>query len=177
MLSVNVILQQSDDMPETLDFDALRTIADIAVALAGFIGIILVLQHRDAAFMAIGMTTIFGTSFGAMMFALLPDFLSGILSTEMMWRVVCGVFGLYHLFLIIRHQVKQKSVRANTPTQLTITLLSFPVVGLKLAVGLGFLIAYAYEIYYLGLLWLIGVSAYLFAMILFDAPASTTEKQ
>ena len=94
----------------------------------------------------------------------------------MMWRVVCGVFGLYHLFLILRHQIKLKSVRANTPIQLTITLLSFPVVGLKLAVGLGFLLAYAYEIYYLGLLWFIGVSAYLFAQILFDTPARTTEK-
>jgi len=163
-------------MPETLDFDALRTIADISVALAGFIGIILVLQHRDAAFMAVQITTIFGTSFGAMMFALLPDLLSGFLSTEMMWRVVCGVFGLYHLFLILRHQIMQRSVRANTPIQLTITLLSLPVVGLKLAVGLGFLLAYAYQIYYLGLLWCIGISAYLFALILFETPARTTEK-
>jgi len=29
---------------------------------------------------------------------------------------------------------------------------------------------YAFEIYYLGLLWLIGVSAYLFALIIFDNP-------
>ena len=158
-----------------MDFDALRTIADISVALAGFIGIILVLQHRDVAFMSLGMTTIFGASFGAMMFSLLPDFLSGLLSTETMWRVVCGVFGLYHLFLILQHQFKQRSIRANTPTQLAITLLSFPVVGVKLAVGLGFLLAYAYEIYYLGLLWLVGVSAYLFAMILFDNPRLDAE--
>ena len=51
---------------------------------------------------------------------------------------------------------------------MAITLLSFPVAGLKLAVGLGFLLPFAYEIYYLGLLWLVGASAYLFAMILFD---------
>lgn len=164
-------------MPETVEFEALRSVADISVALAGFIGIILVLQHRDAAFMALGMTTIFGTSFGAMMFALLPDLLSGLVSTEMMWRVVCGVFGLYHLFLILQHQIKQRSIRANTPVQLAITLASFPVVGVKLAVGLGFLLAYAFEIYYLGLLWLIGVSAYLFAMILFDNPQAEAESR
>ncbi len=41
-------------------------------------------------------------------------------------------------------------------------------VGLKLAVGLGHLLAYAYGIYLLGLLWLIGVAGYLFTMILFD---------
>ena len=162
-------------MPEAVDFDALRDIAGISVALAGFIGIVLALQHRDVAFMSLGMTTIFGASFGAMMFSLLPDFLSGLLSTETMWRLVCGVFGLYHLFLILQHQYKQRSIRANTPTQLAITLLSFPVVGVKLAVGLGFLLAYAYEIYYLGLLWMVGVSAYLFAMILFDNPRSDIE--
>lgn len=162
-------------MPDIVDLEAMRSIADISVALAGFIGIILVLQHRDAAFMALGMTTIFGASFGAMMFALLPDLLSGLLATEIMWRVVCGVFGSYHLFLILQHQFKQRSIRANTPIQLTITLLSFPVVGAKLAVGSGYLLAYAYEIYYLGLLWLVGVSAYLFAMILFDNPQLDTE--
>ena len=162
-------------MSETVDFEALRTIAEISVTLAGIGGIIVVIQHRDAAFMALGMTTIFGTSFGAMMFALLPDFLSGILSTTTMWRVVCGVFGLYHLFLILQHQIKQRSIRANTPIQLLITLASFPVVAAKLAVGLGFFLAYAFEIYYLGLLWLIGVSAYLFALIIFDNPQVEVE--
>lgn len=78
-------LERSEHLlPDTVDFDALRTIADISVALAGFIGIILVLQHRDVAFMSLGMTTIFGASFGAMMFSLIPDLLSGLLSTETM---------------------------------------------------------------------------------------------
>jgi len=153
-----------------MNFDAYRTIAEISVALAGFIGIILVLQHRDRAFIQVGMITIFGTSFGAMMFSLAPDFLSRLLSTDTMWRVTCGTFGLYHLFLIINHQARQRSIRSNTPIQLVITLLSFPVVGLKIAVGLGFLLSYAYDIYYLGLLWLIGITAYLFAGLLFDQP-------
>ena len=153
-----------------MNFEAYRTIADISVALAGFIGIVIVLQHRDKAFFQLGLFTIFGAAFGAMMFALIPDLLSRLLSPETMWRVTCGTFGLYHLFLIINHQARQRSIRSNTPIQLAITLLSFPVVGLKIAVGLGFLLSYAYDIYYLGLLWLIGVSAYLFAMILFDQP-------
>ena len=165
------------NLPETLDFEALRTIAEISVTLAGIVGIIVVIQHRDAAFMALGMTTIFGTSFGAMIFALLPDFLSGILPTATMWRLVCGMFGLYHLFLILQHQIKQRSIRANTPVQLIITLASFPVVAAKLAVGLGFLLAYAFEVYYLGLLWMIGISAYLFAMIIFDNPQIEVEVQ
>ncbi len=155
-----------------MHFDSYRTIADIAVALTGFIGIILVLQHRDKSFSRLGLTTILGTSLGAMMFSFVPDFLGNFLSSDTTWRVSCGSFGLYHLFLIINHQARQRSIRSNTPIQLAITLLSFPVVGLKLAVGLGLLLSYAYDIYYLGLLWLVGVAAYLFAMILFDETES-----
>lgn len=151
-----------------MDFDSYRTIAEISVALTGFIAIILVLQHRDKSFSQLGLATILGTSLGAMMFSFVPEFLGNLLSSATAWRVACGSFGLYHLFLIINHQVRQRSIRSNTPVQLAITLLSFPVVGLKIGVGLGFLLTYAYDIYYLGLLWLVGVTAYLFSLILFD---------
>jgi hypothetical protein len=117
---------------------------------------------------AVGLSTILGASLGAMMFSFVPDFLGNLLSSDTTWRVSCGSFGLYHLFLIVNHQARQHSIRSNTPVQFMITLLSFPVVALKIAVGLGFLMSYAYDIYYLGLLWMVGVSAYLFAMILFD---------
>ncbi len=151
-----------------MNFESYRTIADISVALTGFIGIILVLQHRDKSFSRLGLATILGTSLGAMMFSFVPDFLGNFLSSDTTWRVSCGSFGLYHLFLIINHQTRQRSIRSNTPIQLAITLLSFPVVGLKIAVGMGLLLSYAFDIYYLGLLWLVGIAAYLFAMILFD---------
>jgi hypothetical protein len=151
-----------------MNFDSYRTIAEMSVTLTGFIGIVVVLQHRDKSFSRLGLTTILGTSLGAAMFSFVPDFLSNFLSSDTTWRVACGSFGLYHLFLIINHQAKQRSIRSNTPIQLIITLLSFPVVGLKIAVGLGFLLSYAYDIYFLGLLWLVGIAAYLFAMILFD---------
>ena len=104
-----------------MNFDSYRTIADISVALTGFIGIILVLQHRDKPFSRLGLTTILGTSLGAMMFSFVPDFLGNFLSADTMWRVACGSFGLYHLFLIINHQAKQRSIRSNTPVQLAIT--------------------------------------------------------
>ena len=44
----------------------------------------------------------------------------------------------------------------------------FPVVSLKLAVGLGYLVAYAYDVYLLGLLWCIFIPAYLMARILLE---------
>ncbi len=153
-----------------MNFDSYRTIAEMSVTLTGFIGIVVVLRHRDKSFSRLGLATIFGTSLGAAMFSFLPDFLWNFLKPDIAWRVACGSFGLYHLFLIINHQARQRSIRTNTPIQLIITILSFPVVGLKIAVGLGFLLSYAYDIYYLGLLWLVGIAAYLFAMILFDEP-------
>jgi len=160
-----------------MNFDSYRTIAEISVALTGFIGIVLVLQHRDRSFSQLWLATILGSSLGAVMFSFLPDFLGNFLSSDTAWRMACGSFGLYHLFLIINHQVRQHSIRSNTPVQLIITLLSFPVVGLKLAVGLGFLLPYAFDIYYLGLLWLVGISAYLFAIILFDEPENSGDKE
>jgi len=48
-----------------VNFDSYRTIAEITVALTGFIGIILVLQHKDKSFSELGLTTIIGTSLGA----------------------------------------------------------------------------------------------------------------
>ena len=109
------------------------------------------------------------------MFAFIPELLSGVFSEETTWRLANGIFGLYHLFLILYHQARQRSIRANTPVQWVIVFLSFWVVGLKLAVGLGYLLAWAYEIYYLGLLWLIGIAGYLFTRILFDSPQKPAE--
>jgi hypothetical protein len=148
-------------------FDAYYAISNIAVALTGFIGIIVALQHKDQRFPRLALSTIIATSVGAMLFAYLPELLQNLLGNELSWRVANGSFGLYHLFLIVNHQSRQLQFKANTPVQLLIVLLSlFPVVALKLAVGLGYFMAYAYDIYLLGLLWCIFIPAYLFAMIL-----------
>jgi hypothetical protein len=154
---------------EVVNFDVYRTIAEVSVTLTGFIGIVVVLQHRDRHFSQLGLATILGTSLGAVLFSFLPDLLDGVIGLDAAWRVSNGAFGLYHLFLIANHQFRQRSIRANTPVQLAITLASFPVVGLKLAVGLGFLMPWAFEIYLLGLVWCVGISGYLFSMILLDS--------
>ena len=155
-------------MPEfTTDFDAYYAISNIAVALTGFIGIIVALKHSDQPFPRLALTTIFATSVGAMLFAYVPELLQKSLGPELSWRVANGIFGLYHLFLIVNHQAHQLRFKANTPVQWVIVILSvFPVVTLKLLVGLGYLMAYAYDIYLLGLLWCVFIPAYLMARIL-----------
>jgi len=151
-----------------MDFDTYRTIAEVAITLTGFIGVVVVIKSREEPFSRLGLATILSTSFGAVMFAFLPELLSGVFNEAATWRLACGLFGLYHLYLILWFQAKQRSIRSNTPVQWVIVFFSFWVVGLKLAVGLGFLLPWAYEVYYLGLLWLIGVAGYLFMRILFD---------
>lgn len=75
-----------------MNFDSYRTIAGISVALTGFIGVILVLQHRDRSLSRLNLSTILGTSLGAMMFSFIPDFLGNFLSADTTWRVACGSF-------------------------------------------------------------------------------------
>lgn len=161
----------------TTNFEAYYAISNIAVALTGFIGIIVALKHADQPFPRLALTTILGTSVGAMLFAYAPGLLQKSLGTELSWRAANGTFGLYHLLLIVNHQARQLQFKANTPVQLVIVILSvFPVVGLKLAVGLGYFLRYAYEIYLLGLLWCVFIPAYLLARILVadaeDGPSS-----
>ena len=149
------------------DFEAYYAISNIAVALTGFIGIIIVMQHRDHRFPRLALSTILATSVGTMLFAYVPGLLQNSLGPDLAWRVANGSFGLYHLFLIVNHQARQLQFRANSLVQFVIVLLSvFPVVALKLAVGLGYLMDYAYDIFLLGLLWCIFIPAYLFARIL-----------
>ncbi len=150
-----------------MDFEAYYAISNIAVALTGFIGIIVPLRYKDQRFPRLALSTILATSVGAMLFAYVPGLLQNSLGPDLSWKVANGSFGLYHLFLIINHQARQLQFQANTPIQLVIVVLSvFPVVGLKLAVGLGYLMAYAYDIFLLGLLWCIFIPAYLLARIL-----------
>ena len=92
-----------------------------------------------------------------------------IVDENMAWRISNATFGLYHLGLILNHQVRQLQFKKNGPVQLVIVLLSvFLVVGLKLAVGLGFFMDYANIIFFFGLLWCVFIPLYLFSMIILD---------
>lgn len=149
-------------------FDAFHTIAEIAVAMLGVTGLVLALGHKDFRFPKVAILSIFGTTMSAIIFAFVPEILSRPLGEVAAWRISAGLFGLVHLGLLVNHQARQLQFRKNTPLQLAITLASLPVIGLKLAVGLGFLLPYAQEIYLLGLLWCAGIPAYIFLMLMMD---------
>jgi hypothetical protein len=60
-----------------MTFDTYRSIAEVAVTLTGFIGVVVVLKNQNQDFSRIGLTTIMSTSLGAVMFAFVPELLSG----------------------------------------------------------------------------------------------------
>ena len=144
-------------------------ISQIAVTLTRFIAILVAVQPKDHQFSRLAVVTILGTTVGALLFSFIPELLFGILERKLAWQISCGFFGLYHLALIINHQARQLQFKRNTPVQLVIVILSlFPVVGLKLTVGLGFLISFADKIFFLGLLWCIFIPLYLFGRIVLE---------
>lgn len=158
-----------------MDFESFRTVAEIAVGLTGFVGIMVVLQRRMGGYPRILLLTFLQLTLGAAFFALLPDFLSDLLEPEAMWRVATGAFGLYHLAIFVQHQWKRRPVWTYGPVQALVTLASIPVIGLKLVVGLGLLLSYAYSIHFLGLLWLLGTACYGFVLILFSDDGAQAE--
>ena len=150
-----------------LDTSAFHTIAQIAITLTGFIAVLVAIQHGDNRFSRLAVITIFGTTGGAIIFAFVPELLMNVVSVEYVWRISCGTFGIYHLILILNHQTKQVNIKKNTPVQFMILGLSFfPVIFLKIAVGFGYFLNHANEIFLLGLVWCIFIPLYLFSMII-----------
>jgi hypothetical protein len=152
-----------------MGYEQFDTIAQVAAAFAGFVGVILAIRSRGGALPRLQMAGFLLTSLGAVAFALLPQFFLGILTNEKTaWQLLCGVFGLYHLWVFIYYLVKHKDLRKMALVQKSISIASVPVIGLKLAAGSGFLLDHALSIYHLGLLWLVGVSIFFFSQILLD---------
>ncbi len=152
-----------------MNFEPFDTIAQVAAAFAGFVGVILAIRSRGGALPRLQMTGFLQTSLGAVAFALLPEFFLEVLTNEKAaWQLLCGLFGLYHLLVFINFVSKHKNLRKMAILQKSISIASIPVIALKLVAGAGFLLDQAYSIYHLGLLWLVGVSIFFFSQILLD---------
>ena len=152
-----------------MEFEAFRVIAQIAAGLAGFIGIILILQDRLARLPRRQLLGFLQGSVGTLAFALLPDFVFSLpVSPAIGWQVLGGLFGAYHLFIYVFFLSGYGDFRKMPPIQMTVCIASIPVIGAKLALGLGLLAAYAPNIYHLGLLWTVGVSIFFFVQVVLN---------
>lgn len=147
--------------------ETFHTIAEVSATFLGFAGVIVALRFTRTGQQPVSKYTdpfilgILVTSMFAILFAFLPDLLfKGLPQTEFEWRVANGLFGLWHASATIPMFTWRRSI--TEPATLRMSLISQPVVGLKLLVAGGLFIEFAYQIYLLGLLWLLMVSIFYF---------------
>ncbi len=159
-----------------MEFEAFRVIAQIAAGLAGFVGILLVLQDRLARMPRRQMLGFMQSSIGTLAFALLPDFVFALpVSEKLSWQILGGLFGAYHLFIYVFFLSGYGDFRKMPPIQIAVCIASIPVIGAKLLLGLGLFTALAPNIYHLGLLWTIGVSIFFFVQVILNEASDDTQ--
>jgi hypothetical protein len=149
--------------------DTFHTIAEIAATFVGFTGIIVAIQS------ALGGTKsavsewskktlpgIFWPCLSAILFAFLPEiFFGGPPDTNTEWRIVCGVFGLVHLF----QTALPLLIGSNGVDRRMKWIIGFSQIPVWLIIlaALGFLSEFAYQLYLFGLVWylVIAMNAFL----------------
>ena len=135
--------------------EALQTVAEIAITLIGFVGMFIALRSERASTSRAELTDFLQSAIGAVVFAFLPLILNGILQEQALWRVSCGLFGVFHLSIWVLSTRAHLSVRRFSGAEWSFAGVSLLVIALKLAVGAGFFVGYGFQIYLLGLVWLI----------------------
>lgn len=141
--------------------DTLHAIAEIAIAIAGFAGIVAAIDRRSA-IPTTGahnsLTTLLGSSLGVALFAFVPEWIaSARLSPELVWQASNGLFGIYRLTYVSMIVLSARRAGRERPFRFPLpigTLLGI----MHLAASAGALPDFHYFLYLTGLLWGIGVS-------------------
>ena len=159
--------------------DALSTIAEIALGLAGFSGVVVVLGRQPGAFSRVEagrLVLLLVSSIGAMFLALLPLSLAPLeLSDSLLWRVSAGTFTGFCVGYGLIGRSRVRIVRADAPevyssavsvfnyaTVGTAVILQLVVLARPTDLGPGF--------YVLGLLSLLLTATVQFVRMLFVRP-------
>ncbi len=136
--------------------ETFETIAEIAATLIGFVGIFVAFRFSEIRIPKSDFVDFLTSAVGIVMFAFVPQLLSGAFADEStMWRVACGLFGVYHVAIFVFGSIQHLRERPATAFEFVFAVCSVPVMGLKLSVAAGVLVDSAYYIYLLGLVWLI----------------------
>ena len=159
--------------------DALTTIAEVAVGLAGFSGVVAVLGRQPGEFSRVEagrLVVLLLSSLGALFFALIPFALFPLgLNPVSVWRTTSGLVAVFALSHIAISYTELRRVRREAPeiysrsvagTHFTILV----VVLLLQLVGVAKGGELALSLYIFGLLGLLAVAAFQFVRILFVRP-------
>lgn len=150
--------------------ETLRSLSEIAIALAGFTGIVAVLGHRAEGrwdpLEWLQLRMLLETSLGVFFLSLTPLLLQQLEPIQtVLWRLsnslqasvhVAGVFVLY-----LRARKLEASQWPREERWLTAALLpvSFVIIGAQVSAVVGALAQYGFFLYLLGLVYLLGLAA------------------
>lgn len=134
--------------------DSLHTIAELAIALAGFAGIVVAVDRRSSAAQVSvhgGLGILLGSSFGAALFAFVPEWVeaSGVAPGHT-WHVSNGLFGAYRVAYIGIATRAARQAGNPIPRPVWIGALALGICHFAAAGGL---IELQYFVYLTGLLW------------------------
>jgi hypothetical protein len=154
----------------------LEAIAQIAIALTGFTGIVVALGERELGdwtpvdrFL---LRALLYWSLGTMFLALLPSGLSTVRALPEPWRVAHGIFALFHAAVFIWF-FRERSRLAWPPTRSTekaILTVGSGVLLAEILVALGFLANLAPFLYLVALLWFLFLATSAFIELVFPRP-------
>ena len=163
--------------------DALLTLAEIALGLAGFTGVIVVFGrdpkapwHPLDSFRVVRMLS---SSLGALFFSLLPEGVGATgLSAASTWRL-CSLLPIGYLLVSGRNSAREfRSLHPEYRAQLNPRFLPFlgalfALVSLALAANvIGIWWVPGYPAYYFGVLYMLGFAAFQFVRIVFVRPGT-----
>ena len=159
--------------------DALSTIAEIALGLAGFSGVVVVLGRQPGAFTRVEagrLVLLLVSSIGAMFLALLPLSLAPLeLSDSLLWRISAATFTAFCLgyWLIGRSRVRIVRTHAPEVYSFAVSVFNYATVGTAVILQLVVLARPADlgpGFYVLGLLGLLLTATVQFVRMLFVRP-------
>ncbi len=159
--------------------DTYETIAEIAIALTGFSGVVVALQSRGLGGMSsrarFFLTALLYWSLGTVFLAFTPRLLASF-GPEVAWRVSHGLFALFHLGVfvwVIRSMMQQRAQRVYAYR--VVSAIGVVVLATEIAVALGYLQDLAPYTYLLALLWFVFLAAACFVELVIGPASPASE--
>lgn len=157
--------------------ETLRTLAEVAVALTGFTGIVAILGRRAGGEWSplelLRLRMLLETSLGVVFLSLIPVLLLTLrISQGSLWRVSNALQGLIHLggAIVLFLRVSRLEPSQWTPEERWLTVLFAPlsllIVAGQGAAALGLLPDHGPFVYLLGLIYLLALAALHFVLLL-----------
>jgi hypothetical protein len=164
----------------TLEYsDVLQTLAQVAITLAGFIGLILVFQQGNpSTWTRPEKNTSFHllyTSLGVFALSLLPILIQpGFDDSTTIWRICSPVLGIAHVIGATRALFENRRAEITIPIGPSTVFVvgSYAILLATVTVALGYLLEFAALIYLVGLGWFLAVSVAAFISLLFRGAES-----